>query len=318
MPETPSFQHSRLLICWVVLATITGREGKAEDYALVVGVNDCSRYQLPDGTRPRPLRGAETDAVAVAALLRERGFGARNIHLITGTKATRDAIRAALGEAATRVHPTDRFLLYFAGHGTQVADRAPYDEPDRLDEALCASDADEHGAGLVLDDDLSRWLEEVDAGQVIVILDCCHSGSATKDADDDLASRFLPAPVERRREEPAAWRELRTGGKGLGRRTAAFFACKPDQQAYERRLPGVSAPARSGQFTHFLLEGLRGTVADTNRDGIVTNRELVDYTTRRLDASFNRHRASDRERQQPDFDADTPDAAVLNPLSIDR
>ena len=30
---------------------------RAEGYAVVVGVNECPKFRLPDGTRPRPLRG---------------------------------------------------------------------------------------------------------------------------------------------------------------------------------------------------------------------------------------------------------------------
>jgi hypothetical protein len=184
---------------------------RAEDYAAIVGVNDCPRFRLPDGSRPRPLRGAESDAEAFAAVLvRDYGFTPGNVRLLKGDQATRDAIRKALREQAKRVRSGDSLVFYFAGHGTQVPDRRPFDESDDLDEALCPFDADERGNGLVLDDDLGLWLDEVQEGQMTTILDCCHSGTATKAPDDDLTPRFLPG--NRAGAKPAAespWRELR-------------------------------------------------------------------------------------------------------------
>jgi len=252
-------------------------------------------------------------------LIRDGGMTAANIRVLKGAQATRAAIRSALAQAAARVRPQDHFVFYFAGHGTQVDDRPPYDEPDRRDEALCASDADNRGGGLVLDDELGRWLEDVNAGQVTVILDCCHAGTGTKDAGDDLAPRFLPmaqGPATKQRlpskAPKAPWRELRDGSKAIGRRTASYFACLPDQQAYERRFPDRTPPSRSGQFTHYFLEGLQGKTADADRDGVVSHRELIDYTSRRLDETFNSARSRAAERQQAVLEADSPDSPLLS------
>jgi uncharacterized caspase-like protein len=79
----------------------------------------------------------------------------------------------------------------------------------------------------------------------------------------------------------------------------APFACRPEQQAYERRLPHQTAPARSGQFTYYLLEGLRDQRADANRDGAITNQELLDYAGRRLSETFNRIRPLPADREEP-------------------
>lgn len=63
------------LVCaalWLSAASIG--EARGEGYAVIVGVNECPEFRLPDGSRPRPLRGAEHDADAMANLLVE-GFG---------------------------------------------------------------------------------------------------------------------------------------------------------------------------------------------------------------------------------------------------
>jgi uncharacterized caspase-like protein len=286
-------------------------------YAIVVGVNDCPAFRLPDGTRPRPLRGAASDAEAFATLLTGRlGFAAENVLVLKETQATQGAIRAAFGRMRQRVGPRDHFVFHFAGHGTQLDDRPPYDEPDRLDEALCPWDANQRGENLIRDDDLGLWLEEIPARQVTVILDCCHAGTGVKDPGDgdDLLDRFLPIareslPVPSRPEQP--WRELRGQTKEGGRRMAAFFACRPEQRAYERRILERQPPVRAGQFSYYLLEGLRGLAADQNGDGRVSEQELLDFTRRRIDETFNRTRPVDAERQQPVLESDDPDATAL-------
>jgi molecular chaperone DnaK len=164
----------------------------------------------------------------------------------------------------------------------------------------------------VLDDDLGLWLDEIESGQVTVILDCCHSGTGTKAPDDDLMPRFLPG--NRTGAKPAAespWRELRDISKAPGRQTVAFFACRPAQQAYERLIPGNQPPARRGLFSYYFLEGLRDGAADLDGDGIVRNQEILQYVANRLDQSFNRARPSPADRQQPSLETDFPEAAVL-------
>jgi metacaspase-1 len=304
-----------------LLVALLGGMARGDGYAIVVGVNDCPAFRLPDGTRPRPLRGAVSDAEAVASLLTGRlGFAAENVLVLKETQATRAAIRGAFDRMKRRVGHRDHFVFHFAGHGTQLDDRPPYDEPDRLDEALCPSDANGRGENLILDDDLGLWLEEISARQVTVILDCCHAGTGVKDAvgGDDLADRFLPIPRNgpplSRPEQP--WRELRGQTKGAGHRTASFFACRPEQRAYERRILERLPPVRAGQFSYYLLEGLRDRTADRNEDGRVSEQELLDYTRRRIDETFNSSRSGEADRQQPVLESDDPDAPALG-VSLD-
>ncbi|HUY36785.1 MAG TPA: caspase family protein [Pirellulales bacterium] len=302
-------------IGFVVLFTVVScAAAHGEGHALVIGVNDCPDFELPDGGLPRPLRGAEADADAVAnALVEQFGFQEVNVELLKGTDATLASIRGAMKRAAERTRSTDQFVFHFSGHGTQLADRRPYDERDDLDEALCPHDATADGEHLLVDDELGRWLDDLRAGQVTVILDCCHAGSGTKEPDDDVAPRYLPGRVRANRpdaqDEP--WRDLRGATKALGRRTAAFFACGADQRAYERRMPGQRAPARAGQFSHYLLEGLRDDRADANRDGVVSNQEALDYASKRLNATFNRDRPLAADRQEPVLEADSADSPLF-------
>jgi hypothetical protein len=195
-----------------------------------------------------------------------------------------------------------------------VADRKPFDEPDGLDEALCPADARGDGTNLILDDDLAVWLEEIAASQITVVLDCCHAGSGVKDADDDFQVRALPRVDQptRNREELAPWRDLKSTSKRPERRIqTAFFACRPEQQAFEHRTWRAGEQVYAGQFTHFFLEGLASPKADEDGDGVLTAEESCRYAARRLDATFNRTRTRDAERQQPVLESDRPDAPVF-------
>lgn len=290
-----------------VLLLVPWGAAHAAEYALLVGVNDCPDFRTQDGTRPRPLHGAERDAEQMADLLRNQfGFAPRRVRLMQGAKANSAAVLSAFRELHDLLTADDVLVFYFAGHGTQFEDQRPFDEEDRLDEALCLADATADGAGLLLDDELGRWLDELPVREVVVVLDCCHAGTGIKTADDEFIPRYLPMPRVKRAAGAvdAPWSDLRSSSKQFGRRTTAFYACQPEQQAYERRLPGLKAPLRAGQFTNFLVTALKDCRADADGDRTVSNREALLFVRERLDSTFNSTRRNVADRQEPTFDSD--------------
>ena len=298
----------------MILLSLLPGTALGERYAIVVGVNDCPDFRLPDGSKPRPLRGAENDANAVAEVLRTRfGFDPKHIYLLKGREATREKLEARFEQLARLAKQNDVIVFHFSGHGTQFDDRRPFDEPDRLDEALCMYDATADGKHLVVDDELGVWLDDIPARHVTVILDCCHAGTGIKDPDDEIRPRFLP--IESAAKPASAgkdvWTELRGSTKAIGRKMTAFFACRPEQQAYERRFFTAKAPLRAGQFSYYLLEGLRDARADANRDGTLSTRELLDFTTGRLQKTFNSKRKEPAARQEPLLETDSGDEPVF-------
>lgn len=290
------------------------RTAAADTFALIVGVNDCPSFRLPDGSRPRSLRGAETDAEQMAELLIAQGaLDKQHVQILLGKQATYHAVKSAFLALIRQLKPGDRFIFQFSGHGTQIPDRPPLDEPDGLDEALCVYDATAQGDNLVVDDELGQWLDEIPARNITVLLDCCHAGTGTKDPDDDIAARYLPAQAAgfppKMAKEP--WRDLRSSSKSLDKQITAFFACAADQQAYERRMPQMKAPARVGQFTHYFLEGLKDARADVNHDGVISNQESLDYAKSRLQETFNHARAQVRDRQEPTLETAEPGKPIF-------
>lgn len=287
-----------------------------EKYALVVGVNDCPNFRLPGGARPRPLLGAECDAEALAQLLQDRfAFAPQNVRLLKGEAATRQAVLAAMAELLKSASADDQVVFHFSGHGTQVPDRKPLDEPDGLDEALCLYDCDADGENLLIDDEIGQWLDRLASRRVTVVLDCCHAGTGTKELGDDIVARFLPSPaamaadppVARQPDRPHEWNELRGTSKSLDRRRTALFACQPEQQAYERRLLEAKPVQRRGQFSYYLIESLGDPAADLDGDGVVSSQEALLYVEHKLDGSFNAQRTEPKDQQHPALDADRRD-----------
>jgi metacaspase-1 len=304
------------IVTVLVVSILAAGPSRGEGFALIVGVNDCPAFRLPDGSRPRPLQGAENDADALAGILiHQFGFASRNVVVLKGPEATRQEILSWFVRLAKQARVEDHFVFHYSGHGTQVPDVQPFDEPDGLDEALCPWDATANGEHLIRDDELALWLDDLSARRVTVILDCCHAGTGTKDAGDDpeIVSRFLPMRqvVHRPAAVKSPWRELKGDTKEFGRQMTSFFACQPDQEAYERRFLDRRPPHRAGQFSHFLIEGLRDHAADRNRDGIVSNGELLGFISRRLDESFNRNRPTPAGRQNPAIETSMIDGVVL-------
>lgn len=76
-------------------------------------------------------------------------------------------------------------VIYYSGHGTQVQDLNG-DEPDGRDEALCFV---KRSIDLCVDDEIANIIRENNkCKKLILIADCCHSGSVwdLKDVDDSI------------------------------------------------------------------------------------------------------------------------------------
>lgn len=182
--------------------------------ALLVGV---SRYADP-GVAPVP--GARRDLDLVRGLLTDRyGFTDAGIVTLRDAEATAEGIeRAFRRHLIEQARPGTTAVFHFSGHGRQVPDRSG-DEVDGRDEALVPYDAAaDSTAGSLLDDDIGRWLDDLQArgADVTVIVDACHSGSPTR---GERMVRVAPAV-----ELPAADQRDAIEGFGLDGAPAASAA----------------------------------------------------------------------------------------------
>lgn len=158
----------------------------AKGYSLHLGLNfvDPAHYEGWDGE----LAACEFDARDMADLAGAVGYQAQT--LLT-KKAKRDAVTGAIKGISEKMKPGDIFLMTYSGHGGQVPDFNG-DEEDHIDETLCLYD------GQIIDDELyALWSGFPADCRVLVISDCCHSGTNVRArmVDEMLA---MPAGPEAR------------------------------------------------------------------------------------------------------------------------
>jgi metacaspase-1 len=227
----------------------------ARGVSLHIGLNEVSpdHYRDSDGN---PWNGrlyaCENDARVMAELAEAQGFEVRG-PLLTA-EATAAAVLDDLRAAARDLAPGDTFFLTYSGHGGQVENTNPEDDPedDALDETWCLYDRQ------LLDDELFAAYSEFAAGvKVVVFSDSCHSGTVARgdppSSDDDARPKQLPIDVALATEKAnvAMYSTLQKDipTKRLTRLDATVVllsGCKDDQFSRDGRV--------NGAFTAALLE----------------------------------------------------------------
>jgi serine/threonine protein kinase len=206
-----------------------------------------------------PLRYAARDAEAMAGVLSDPevcSFPARKVKLLTDQSASRDAVAHHLSKwLPEQARGAEIVVIYFAGHGMihRIGQR---DEGYLLPNDADPDDVVTRG---VLMTDLARWIDVIDAGTVVVCLDCCH------------AAKILPRGVSSSeslgrdmRIRPTMLQELTGRGRYL------IASCDDDQVSLEAEAWG------HGLFTYHLLDGLQGA-GDRDGDGRIGVAELFEH-----------------------------------------
>jgi len=259
-------------------------------YALLVGID---AYQPP----VRALRGCVNDIQAIDELLRGRAEAEFRYQprVLRDAEATRDAIVTGFREHLQQAGPDDVALFYYSGHGSQ--EQAPPEfwhlEPDRLDETLVCYDSRQDGRFDLADKELAKLIDEVAARgpHLVVVLDCCHSGSGTRGDDEAEVRRaptdkrprpldsFLVTPAEadtlgaaRSTETPSDWI-----GHARGRHIL-LAGCRSDEEAKEYRGGG----RHRGIFSYFLTETLQAA------GGAVSYRDVFERAAALVRANIGR------------------------------
>lgn len=150
--------------------------------ALLVGIN---KYQAV----PK-LQGSINDIETMRQILLTRwGFPERNIGIIKDEAATRAGILAALEQLVKETGSQDTVYFHFSGHGSQVEDLNG-DEEDGLDETLVPQDGRSGDVRDITDDELDAMFARLRAKNAFIVLDSCHSGTATRSLD--IRTRSIP------------------------------------------------------------------------------------------------------------------------------
>jgi len=213
-------------------------------YALIVGI---AKYQYLDDSKQ--LRFPETDADAFYRVLisHEGGaFPSENVHFLKGSQATLANVKQELEVWLPSVaQPSDRVVVYFAGHGFVQNGRgflAPYDvKPDSLESSAYPMST--------LGDVLAN---KVGAGWKVLLTDACHSGKVNAETTNEgleeqfksLPASFLTLTATTEREQSFEDPQLETG---------------------------------YGFFTYYLVKAFSGYADNDPCDGRITADELIEY-----------------------------------------
>lgn len=166
--------------------------------ALIVGVGQYISDKVPD------LAGPPEDARRMQQILSGKngyGFPQQNVCMLLDDQATVQNLQEAFDSfLLPRLKEKDIVVFYYAGHGSQTADKNG-DEPDGQDETLVLHDSrtEQNGGkiGDFSDDRLNGLLAKLykKSDNVTVILDSCNSGTATRGDRETMVARFVePAP----------------------------------------------------------------------------------------------------------------------------
>lgn len=160
-------------------------------YALYVGID---KYLPPIPS----LAGCVNDMLAVRDFIRSRtnreGFRLQE-HTLMNEDATRINIIRGFENHLTKAGPDDVAFFYYSGHGSQEPAHEMFwmIEPDRLNETLVCYDSRQADGMDLADKELSTLLELVASKRphVLVIMDCCNSGSGTRQINDNPQIDFM-------------------------------------------------------------------------------------------------------------------------------
>ncbi len=206
-------------------------DAHAENRALLVGVGQYEMgLQLP---------GIDSDIRIMKKAVSLMGFEESQVRVLLNEQATLDGIRQAVREWLVKgVTSQDRVLFYFSGHGSQIKDISG-DEPDGADEVLLPYNAvlkENTLDNVLVDEAFDRILNTIPADIVLVFLDACHSGTATRrvfNNDDGYFPKFyaykgMPATPDK--IDGAAWKTTDGQAKYI-----ALSACRDDEEALSSR-----------------------------------------------------------------------------------
>lgn len=245
-------------------------------YALFVGIDDYLG-------RVNPLQGCVNDVTHLRDLLAVRLGGSSDRFaplMLTNQQATRQGVIDAWRKHLSQAGKGDVALFCYSGHGSQ--ENAPPEfwdfEPDKLNETLVCHDSRAEGGWDLADKELAQLISEVatNGPHIAVILDCCHAGSGTRDAEDVTVRQEKAHPELRPIDSyivtPTQVAGLQGQGSGAANpampwaaivsgRHILLAACRPEQTAKETSFPAPGGNEKRGAFSFYLQDSLQQTGA---------------------------------------------------------
>ncbi len=246
---------------WLINIGVNRYQNSAFD--LSFAANDARR--LGDTLAPLLSRNGAEQVVRVPLIADTDPAAAskariREALLILSGKLPRsaDSSLAMLGRAG----PSDTVLISFSGHGALGADNEFYLLPGDIGSGNRRVITPELLARSISSRELAQWLEGLDAGQVILLLDACYAAAAVNE------NGFIPGPMD----------SAGLGQLAYDKGFAVLVATQADDVALE------SGQLKQGLLTYALTnDGLDSKAADFSpRDGRIGRIEWLRYGVSRV------------------------------------
>jgi len=216
-------------------------------FALLIGIGNYPQ----DGGWQRI--NSTNDLAVISDALRRRGLPDDHIFILKDQQATRAGILNFWKSVfLPRVQRGDVIYFQFSGHGQQVADDNG-DELDGYDEAIVPYDSPlryqagvYQGENLIRDDELNNLFADLrgrigPAGNLMVVLDACHSGTGTRGmapargTDVAMASDEYKTAAARRSGDGYTAPQFGAAGASELAPMVAFFGAAHNQLNFEAR-----------------------------------------------------------------------------------
>ncbi|MBD2773306.1 caspase family protein [Iningainema tapete] len=231
-------------------------------YALLVGIDNYH----PDSRGVNSLQGCVNDIEAIETYLHQRIATDKKWELVqkklTNDLATRQAIIDGFLQHLCQADSEDVVLFYYSGHGSYETAPEAFRNQERdgkIETLVCYDSRTSEGRDLA-DKELSYLIEQVanKNPHILIILDSCHSGTATRDPEVVERQTNPDGKVRDLKDFifPPEWVHYRLSNSYQRPKHVAIAACRDIQTAKEHT---GSNGKRRGAFSYFLTEALQRT-----------------------------------------------------------
>ncbi len=253
--------------------------------ALLIGIN---RYKAV----PR-LQGSLNDIETMRQILMTRwGFPEKNITVVTDEAATRAGMLSALDRLVKEAGPNDTVYFHYSGHGSQVEDLNGDEPDDHLDETLVPQDGRSGDVRDLIDDELDAIFARMRAKSALIVLDSCHSGTATRSLD--IRTRSIPQDtrIDIYKAAEAAAPKTRAIVPVVTSRYVVMTGAASHQEALDGPVEG----RYHGFFTYALSKSLGSTGAGASPREVFAG---IEHELKRIQAHFGRSSMPEPQLEAP-------------------
>ena len=263
--------------------------------ALLIGIN---KYKAV----PK-LQGSLNDVETMKQILVTRwGFSEKNIAVVTDEAATRAGMLAAMELLVRDAGPNDTVYFHYSGHGSQVEDLNGDEPDDHLDETLVPQDGRTPDVRDITDDELDAIFSRMQAKNALLVLDSCHSGTATRSLD--IRTRSIPQDIRLNIYKQAEDAKPKT--RAVVPVVTSRYIVMTGAASHQEALDGPVEGRYHGFFTYSLSKSLSQAQPDASPRDVFAG---VERELKRIQNHFGRSSMPEPQLEAP---PKLLDAALLN------